>query len=136
MSIGSRLKEARKQKNFTQEELAAKIGVTKGAIANYENQVSTPKIEILFKLIQELGVDANYIYQDYIKFKDSDDSKDIKDIDGSANLMSVQEALHLKKYRQLNIVGRKKSDEHLDDLLRISDYIESVDKKITRDAAV
>ena len=133
MSIGSRLKEARKQKNFTQEELAAKIGVTKGAIANYENQVSTPKIEILFKLIQELGVDANYIYQDYIKFKDSDDSKDT---DRSANLMSVQEALHLKKYRQLNIVGRKKSDEHLDDLLRISDYIESVDKKITQDAAV
>jgi len=133
MSIGSRLKEARKQKKFTQEELAAKIGVTKGAIANYENQVSTPKIEILFKLIQELGVDANYIYQDYIKFKDSDDSKDTNE---SANLMSVQEALHLKKYRQLNIIGRKKSDEHLDDLLRISDYIESVDKKITRDAAV
>lgn len=133
MSIGSRLKEARKQKKFTQEELAAKIGVTKGAIANYENQVSTPKIEILFKLIQELGVDANYIYQDYIKFKDSDDSKDTNE---SANLMSVQEALHLKKYRQLNIVGRKKSDEHLDDLLRISDYTESVDKKITRDAAV
>ncbi|RKJ39811.1 XRE family transcriptional regulator [bacterium 1XD42-1] len=133
MSIGSRLKEARKQKKFTQEELAARIGITKGAIANYENQVSTPKIEILFKLIQELGVDANYIYQDYIKFKDSDDSKDT---DRSANLMSVQEALHLKKYRQLNIVGRKKSDEHLDDLLRISDYIESVDKKITQDAAV
>ena len=133
MSIGSRLKEARKQKKFTQEELAARIGITKGAIANYENQVSTPKIEILFKLIQELGVDANYIYQDYIKFKDSDDSKDT---DRSANLMSVQEALHLKKYRQLNIGGRKKSDEHLDDLLRISDYIESVDKKITQDAAV
>ena len=133
MSIGSRLKEARKQKKFTQEELAARIGITKGAIANYENQVSTPKIEILFKLIQELGVDTNYIYQDYIKFKDSDDSKDT---DRSANLMSVQEALHLKKYRQLNIVWRKNSDEHLDDLLRISDYIESVDKKITQDAAV
>ena len=35
MSIGSRIKELRIKNKITQEELAKKIGVTKGAIANY-----------------------------------------------------------------------------------------------------
>ena len=67
MSIGSRIKEARIGKKMTQIELAQKIGVTKGAIANYENEVSVPKHEVLFKLMQALEVDANYLYQDLLK---------------------------------------------------------------------
>lgn len=67
MSIGTRIKEARISKKMTQLELAEKIGVTKGAIANYENGVSIPKHEILFKLMIELGVDANFLYQDLLK---------------------------------------------------------------------
>ena len=50
MSMGSRILEARTRKGLTQEALAEKIGVTKGAVANYENSVSFPKIDILFKL--------------------------------------------------------------------------------------
>lgn len=131
MSIGSRIKEARKQKNWTQEELSLKIGVTKGAIANYENQVSTPKIEILFKLMQALEVDANYIYQDDIKipFQPITTRSD-------PSIMSVQETLHLQKYRKLNSSGRQKADEQLDDLLLIAKYTESDNIIINRDAAV
>lgn len=66
MSIGSRIKEARLNKGFTQEELAQMIGITKGAIANYENQVSVPKLDILLKLMNCLDHDANYFYQDEI----------------------------------------------------------------------
>ena len=60
MSIGSRIKEARYQQGLTQEELAKAIGVTKGAIANYENEVSTPKIELLYKLFAALHCDAKW----------------------------------------------------------------------------
>lgn len=67
MSIGSRIKSARKEKGMTQEYLASLIGVTKGAIANYENEVSIPKIELLYKLMDTLNVDANYLYQDEMK---------------------------------------------------------------------
>ena len=45
MGIGKRIKEARENLNYTQEELAMKIGVTKGAIANYENEVSQDMFE-------------------------------------------------------------------------------------------
>ena len=50
MSIGSRIKELRIKRGITQEELAQQIGVTKGAIGNYENEVSSPKIELMYKL--------------------------------------------------------------------------------------
>lgn len=65
MSIGSRIRDARKQQQLTQAELAQKCGVTKGAISNYENDVSTPDIEKLSIIMECLDVDPNYIYQDY-----------------------------------------------------------------------
>lgn len=64
MGIGRRIKEARLANNMTQEELAYKLGITKSAIANYENETSHPKEPILYKLFSVLSVDANYLYQD------------------------------------------------------------------------
>ena len=70
MSIGRRLKEARIAKNMTQEDLASAVGVTKGAIGNYETEVSSPKEPILIKLMEVLNVDANFLYQDYMLKQD------------------------------------------------------------------
>lgn len=64
MSIGSRIKDARIRKNLTQRELAAMVGVTNGAIANYEAGTSSPKEPVLFRLLEVLEVDANYLFQD------------------------------------------------------------------------
>lgn len=62
MSISNNLMLARLAKDLTQAELAMKVGVSKNAISNYENGVSTPKIEILLALMDALDVDANYVY--------------------------------------------------------------------------
>lgn len=69
--IGKRIKEARLRLGLTQEELAEKIGVTKGAIANYEKNTSHPKEPIMYALIDTLGVDANYLFQDCVKLPKS-----------------------------------------------------------------
>jgi len=69
MSIGQRLKEARLAQNMTQETLASAVGVTKGAIGNYETDFSSPKETILIKLMDVLQIDANYLYQDYIQYE-------------------------------------------------------------------
>ena len=66
MPFGNRLKEARINKGLTQEELAQIVGVTKGAIGNYESEVSSPKENILIKLMQTLDVDANFLFQDLV----------------------------------------------------------------------
>ena len=69
MSIGSRIKEARLSKGLKQEDLANLIGVTKGAVGNYEADYSSPKDIVLYKIFEVLNVDANYIFQDNIKNK-------------------------------------------------------------------
>lgn len=60
--MGIRIKQARIANNMTQDELAKRMGVSKNAISNYENNVSTPKVELLFPLMSALNVDANYLY--------------------------------------------------------------------------
>ena len=70
MPFGKRLKDARISRKMTQEELAKAVGVTKGAIGNYEAEISSPKETILIKLMRILEVDANYLYQDYIASDD------------------------------------------------------------------
>ena len=47
MSFSMRLKQARESAGLTQLELAKKLGVTKSAIGNYENGVSSPKEAVL-----------------------------------------------------------------------------------------
>ena len=66
MPFGNRLKEARLSKKMTQEELARAVGVTKGAIGNYESEVSSPKEPILIRLMSVLEVDANFLFQDLV----------------------------------------------------------------------
>jgi len=60
------LKERREQLNLSRNDLAIKIGVTPSAIANYENEISSPKIELMYKLFEALKCDANYLHQDDI----------------------------------------------------------------------
>ena len=64
MSFASRLREQRKKMGYTQPELAKKLGITKGAIGNYESGISSPRIEIMFKIFEVLQCDANYLFQD------------------------------------------------------------------------
>lgn len=64
MSFGSRLKERREQLGITQVQLAKMLGVTKGAIGNYETELNSPKASILYKVFEVLDCDANYLFQD------------------------------------------------------------------------
>ena len=59
MSFSTNLRDFRQEAGLTQEQLAEIVGVTASAIANYENNVSMPRKEILQKLMQALGCDAN-----------------------------------------------------------------------------
>jgi transcriptional regulator with XRE-family HTH domain len=110
VSIGKRLKEARIMRKMTQEDLAAAAGVTKGAIGNYETEVSSPKEAILIKLMEVLQIDANYLYQDYIVQEDDDQQR--------------LEALHQDP--RLGLLfdrSRKMSHEDVEFMLQMADRI-------------
>lgn len=74
MGIGYRIKEARENLGFTQIELGKMVGVTGSAITNYENETSHPKEPVMYKLIEVLKVDPNYLFQDCVNLpKESND---------------------------------------------------------------
>lgn len=98
MSVGSRIKELRENKGLSRNELANLLGVTVGAISNYENEVSSPKEPILFKIMDALNCDANYLFQDAL------------DMPVMKNSVSVDEFEHIKKYRLLDNHGREMVD--------------------------
>ena len=97
MSIGTRIKEQRLSLKLTQEELANQIGATKGAIANYENGVSSPKLDLMYKLFDALDCDANYLFQD--------EMNDLKDV-----ALSASERIMIHNYRELDAHGREMVD--------------------------
>ena len=57
-------KRTRKEKGFTQEELAAKIGVTRQHIGLIENGVVAPSVEVAKKIAAVLGFDWTRFYDD------------------------------------------------------------------------
>lgn len=61
MEIGDRIKLLRKQHNFTQSELAEKIGLTYVQVGRYEKRGATPSSEVLGKLATALGTSTDYL---------------------------------------------------------------------------
>ena len=61
VEFGNRLRELRKQKNLTQKQLAALIGVKNSIISFYEVGDRIPSPEIIIKLSTTLNVSADYL---------------------------------------------------------------------------
>ena len=61
MIIGERIKEARKNKNMTQQELGEKLGVSKVSVCGYEKGVRIPTIENFTQLLDVLDVSSDYL---------------------------------------------------------------------------
>lgn len=102
MSIGSRIRERRESLGLTQVQLAELLGVTKGAIGNYETDANSPKASMLYKVFNVLQCDANYIFQDEIRER-------------REHTASPWELEHLvKKYRLLDPYGKEAVDSVLD----------------------
>lgn len=100
MSFGSRLKERREELKLKQSELGKKLGITGAAIGNYENGVSSPKADILYKVFDVLKCDANYLFQDEITEFETND-------------FTVPEIKLIKKYRVLDLHGKEAVDSVL-----------------------
>lgn len=66
MSLNDRIREARKDKGLTQEQLGNIIGVAKTTIAGYEKN-REPTAANVGAIADALGVDVNYLFQDEMK---------------------------------------------------------------------
>lgn len=59
--FSTRLKELRTEKKLTSIELAKQIGVTKGTISFWENEVNEPKATYIIKMAKLFNVSTDYL---------------------------------------------------------------------------
>ena len=73
--FGKRLRELRKERGFTQQQLGDKVGVTKVSICCYENGTRTPTLETLIDLADVLGVKVTALLAvDYFAVSEEDET--------------------------------------------------------------
>lgn len=111
MSFSSRLRQAREQANLTQQDFAKKLGVTKNAISNYENGVSSPKWDVLLKIFDVLKVEPNFLYQDSFSLETPETSP-----------LTPQQSALLSSFDLLNKEGQQKALEYVEDLVLAGRY--------------
>lgn len=97
MIIGERVKQARINKNYTQEELGNIIGVSKVSVCGYETGNRTPTMAMFLKLSDALDVTVDYLL--------GKDKKAICETDEEYTLMIAKEDLdiikEIKEYKGL-----------------------------------
>lgn len=56
IQIGSKIKDARLSKHISQKNMAERLGLSVSTYSNYENNYREPKLEIIEKICEILGV--------------------------------------------------------------------------------
>lgn len=97
--IGDKIRERRLELGMTQSQVAELTNIKKNTISNYENNVSAPNENNIFKLMEVLKCDANYLFE----------WEKVTDLE-----LSIKEKNHIKKYRTLDEYGKKAVDDLLD----------------------
>ena len=106
MSFGLRLKQRREQLGLTQQQLAEALGITRAAVGNYEQEVSSAKADILYAVFDVLHCDANFLFQDEMSILSSN---------------SISHPL-LELYNSMNTQGQQKLMEYAQDLADMPKY--------------
>ncbi|KGE13230.1 helix-turn-helix domain-containing protein [Sphingobacterium deserti] len=63
--ISSKIKEIRKEKGITIQDLADRAGVSKGLISQIENNRTAPSLFVLINIVNSLEVDLNEFFKDF-----------------------------------------------------------------------
>ena len=71
MSIGSKLAQARKAANLTQEQLAERLGVTRQAVSRWESDAAYPETDKIVRMARLLNVSCDYLLRDDIGLGDT-----------------------------------------------------------------
>lgn len=118
MIIGERIKEARKNKNMSQQALGNLLGISKVSVCGYETGVRIPTLENFEQLLDILDLSPDYLL-----------GRDV------ACVSEEEEAYSVKLAREdLEIIKEIKSNPELYKLLRIDPKrtIELINRKLNK----
>ena len=66
LTMGSRIREARKKKGLTQEQLAERLDLSVEFISQIERSLKLPSMQDFIKLVEVLQVSADYLLRDSV----------------------------------------------------------------------
>ncbi|MET3535689.1 helix-turn-helix domain-containing protein [Chryseobacterium limigenitum] len=81
MSLGTKVRQYREAKNWSQDDLAFKLDVTQSTISNIESDKSIPNSMLLSRIAKEFEIDMNQLFEDKIT-----NINQIEKIEGAVNL--------------------------------------------------
>ena len=59
--FGDNLRQLRKNRNLTQEELGAQVGLSKAVVSKYENSLGYPTFDVLINIASFFGVTTDFL---------------------------------------------------------------------------
>lgn len=78
MKTGQRIQNLRREKGFSQEEVAEALGVSRQAVSKWENGISCPDTENLIALASLLGTDVSVLVSETAKQPAADNEEDLR----------------------------------------------------------
>lgn len=61
--ICNKIKVLRAERDWTQEDLASKVGISRQAVISIEKYKYTPSLELAFKIAETFGVSINTVFE-------------------------------------------------------------------------
>ena len=122
MTFGEKLKNARKQAGFSQEELAGKLCVSRSAVAKWETDKGLPDIENLKAIAALLNVSIDYLLDEgeTLSMTNLREPICLDDFEKGGKARSKQDAVVLAKFPQavqVYALVRKKKNSRFEHLL-------------------
>ena len=119
----NKIKEIRKSKNITQEQLSKAIGVSRSVISKYENGTIPITLETISEIAKALDVPAFELLGPYIGsplpgLVDSSDLDTVTQIHVTLDLRKPLETA----FSKLNAKGREVAVERVEELAKIPEY--------------
>ncbi len=141
MTFGEKLKEARKEAGFSQEQLSDKLSVSRSAIAKWEADNGMPDIDNLKAIAQLLNISIDELLADEKKFsfRETKEAIDLDIYEKTGNCRSKKDAACYHRYSDADaiypLIRRKKANrkEILLDLVtswgisQLADYANDTD---------
>lgn len=128
MNFSDRLREARKRSGLTQMQIAEKLGITAQSYSQYETGKRRPKEETRKRIADALGVLPGDLLQDGLY----PTSQEIDAMKRGAASVTDERRLEIeekrlsnlidRKKKMLNISGKQRAADYMDDLTKIPEY--------------
>jgi len=115
MNIGERIKILRKEKNWNQAELGAKIGLGDTAVSSIEKGINAPSAKIIIKLSEIFEVSTDYLLKGVESERNiSESEQEILDVlrEDKAMTNAVMEFAKVKKKAISYLGSYKRAEQH------------------------